>query len=276
MHLHEDTRTMLKEKFKELNLFMSNGKFNSRVKLPSKLIETCFKVTRGCKSPKLKDRIYWILHDIHNYANCVVCEKPIIKQIRNFGDTFKHHKHCSSSCRFKDKEKAAGIISRRLEQTGYAYPMQNPAVRAKAYNTCLKKYGAENPMQNTELFQKFINARYKIKEFVAPDGTVFKYQGFEDVALRSLLSNEQIKPSDIATGKGAVPAIYYYNNEKQRKSKYYPDIYVKSANTLIEVKSVYTFTLNMQETLDKQAACKLLGYEHIILICSKSKILNIL
>jgi len=147
-------------------------------------------------------------------------------------------------------------------------------IKKKASN--LLKYGVENVMQDPEIFQRCMNSQYRIKKYVAHCGTEFLYQGYEDVAIKFLLDDLEIESSKISAGKALMPRIFYNNPLTKKVSRYYPDIWVEHLNLLIEVKSSYTFKIKTEITLEKQRECKRQGYHHVILICSKHAILDLI
>jgi len=122
-------------------------------------------------------------------------------------------------------------------------------------------------MQNPEIFERAQRAqtqvRYKYKEFVMPSGDVRYIQGYEPQVLKYLLECG-VPEDDIATARFDVPVIDYEFGGKRRK--YFPDILVKSKNMLIEVKSTYTFSKDMEMNMAKQRGAKRAGYHHIIVI----------
>jgi len=70
---------------------------------------------------------------------------------------------------------------------------------------------------------------------------VFKIQGFEGNAIDILLNT--YKEDDIETSRKEITKLvgsFMYNLEGIDR-RYFPDIYIKSINTIIEVKSEYTF-----------------------------------
>lgn len=85
---------------------------------------------------------------------------------------------------------------------------------------------------------------------------VFRVQGYEDIALNLL--SEIVNVNEIKIGK-EVPRINLSTGKK-----YYPDIYIN--NLLIEVKSEYTYEINLEENLLKQSDSKKAGYDHIFLV----------
>lgn len=57
----------------------------------------------------------------------------------------------------------------------------------------------------------------------------------------------------------SIGKIKYHNPAKDKESRYYPDIYIKSENRIIEVKSEYTYKQNKLINDLKKDACKLTG-----------------
>ena len=82
-----------------------------------------------------------------------------------------------------------------------------------------------------------------------------------------LLNVEKIKEDDIVINiKEGKPTIRYFNSSRNKESIYFPDIYVKSQNRIIEVKSEYTFEKQKHNTLEKKEKCKKLGYIRTVYI----------
>jgi hypothetical protein len=97
------------------------------------------------------------------------------------------------------------------------------------------------------------------KTFTFPSGRIVKTQGYENIVLNDLI--KEYNESDIFVGpseiKNQIGRIEYTFDNKQRS--YYPDIYIKSINMIIEVKSEYTFSLNKEINLAKEKACLDMG-----------------
>lgn len=144
----------------------------------------------------------------------------------------------------------------------------------KSKNTCLARYGVENPMQHPPIFEK--TQRYKRKIGSMPSGKSYSYQGFEDVGIRGLLDCG-FKEEDIAISNvEKIPSIEYWNPVKNRICVYFPDIFIKSENRLIEIKSSYTLKAQLKENLAKHEAAKSLGFKHEIWVCSSKKVIEII
>lgn len=78
-------------------------------------------------------------------------------------------------------------------------------------------------------------ANYKKKSFTL-DNKTFCYQGYERFVIECLVTKFGFSVDDIFVGKD-VPRIEYSGN---KSGVYYPDIFVKSLNLVIEVKSEFT------------------------------------
>jgi hypothetical protein len=117
-------------------------------------------------------------------------------------------------------------------------------------NTNLIRYNAENVMHNAEIFERCLKNARKFKKMSLPSGKEITYQGYEDWVTNYLL-NSGFQEEDIGLGRKEIPS-FWYKNQKGEKHKYYPDIFLKSQNTIIEVKSEYTF----QHDEDKINACR--------------------
>ena len=133
-----------------------------------------------------------------------------------------------------------------LEKYGVEYSSQSHESRDKVKQTCLEKYGVENHMQNSEIAERASKSAYNLKDYTYPSGKVIKCQGYEPFALNILISDHFIAEEDIVTSRKEVPEIWYkYSDNKDHR--YYVDIFIKSLNKFIEVKSTWTYKKNMEK-----------------------------
>lgn len=109
--------------------------------------------------------------------------------------------------------------------------------RTNAESTCMKTYGVRNPMNVPEIMEKVSKAGYTTKKFCLPSGSVVNVQGYEPYAITHLLSHG-IEETDMAFGQ-EVPLISY-NDSDGKEHTYYPDLFLRSSNTIVEVKSLHT------------------------------------
>ena len=95
-----------------------------------------------------------------------------------------------------------------------------------------------------------------------------KYQGYEDLALDELV--QIFDEDDIGSGKHNVPSIEYYINDK--KHVYFPDLFIKSENKIIEIKSEWTIQLKKGNVEDKALATVKAGYKYEIWVYNDKKV----
>lgn len=138
--------------------------------------------------------------------------------------------------------------------------------------TNLEKYGCSNPMQNLEIFNKSNNNAKKWKMYKFNNGKEVKVQGYEHLALSLLENKYKLKQNDIITQFDN--QIYYTFIKKYHK--YFPDIYIKSLNKIIEVKSDYVYKKELQKNIIKKKACLYLGYHFEFWIFDKKHNLTII
>ena len=147
-------------------------------------------------------------------------------------------------------------------------PGESHVVRDKMKATCMERYSVEYPLQNREIFERAMRAqthvRYKYKECVLPSGNVIYTQGYESQVIQYMINNDLISEDDIEIGKYEIPVIDYVFNGKCKK--YFPDIFIRSINMLIEIKSSYTYAKDVDKNLAKQKASKKAGFQHVIMI----------
>jgi hypothetical protein len=147
------------------------------------------------------------------------------------------------------------------------HPKRNKEVQDKWKETCLKKYGG-HPNQNIEVQAKSEATAYSYKDYMMPSGKVIKYQGYENLALDDLINIYD--EDDIILGRSSIPTIEY--NVGDVKHVYFPDIYIKSENKIIEVKSEWTIKLKRGNVEEKALATIKAGYKYEIWVYSDKKL----
>jgi hypothetical protein len=161
--------------------------------------------------------------------------------------------HVSKTQSYKEKCKKTF-----LENYGVDNPNKTTLVREKIKKTCLEKYGVESPSQSQEIMEKMQKNAKKYKEYTMPSGKIRKVQGYEPFALDELvvLYSEE----DIITDRKDIPRISYTVNDKTKY--YFPDIYIKSQNKIIEVKSTWTYKCKTDNIQEKEKATVQAGYNY--------------
>jgi hypothetical protein len=168
------------------------------------------------------------------------------------------------------------IVKTNLEKYGKHYPLQVEEIRNKGIQTNLERYGVEHPQQNAECAEQYSKSAYKIKSYIFPSGKEIKVQGYENIALDFLINNGYSE-DDIVTNRTEVPEIWWVN-KNNKKCRYYVDIFIKSGNKCIEVKSTWTFGRDdKKEKLEKtKEAVKEKGYLYELWVIDKGKIIEVI
>ena len=164
----------------------------------------------------------------------------------------------------QNQETKEKIRNTNMEKYGVEYPSQNKDIMKKMQDTCFERHGVRHPLQNEEIFKKAVSSMKSFKTFKFPSGNIIEMQGYEHFALKELLDSGIIE-EDIITGSDNVPEIWYVDGEN-KKRKHYVDIFIKSQNRCIEVKSEWTLKLQEKFMSYKQNAAKNIGYEYEIWI----------
>ena len=151
------------------------------------------------------------------------------------------------------------IKKTNLEKYGVEHHSQNNIIKDKKKKINLEKYGVEYALQNSEIYEKACKSCFKTKIYILPSNKQIKLQGYEHFAMNDLLLNDKIEENDIITNKINVPECWWIDNFG-KKHRYYIDIFIKSQNKGIEIKSIYTFEVQNEYVLKKQEAFKNLGY----------------
>ena len=154
-----------------------------------------------------------------------------------------------------------------LEKYGVDSPNKSESVKKKKVESCLEKYGVENPSQVDEVHSKKLKTSFKKKEYKMPSGMIFNVQGYEPYFIDELLM--KYDENDIVIGSSEIPTIWYMFEGKKRR--YYPDIYVKSINTLFEVKSDYTYNADLHMNIAKQQGSIEAGYNFEFIVYDREK-----
>jgi hypothetical protein len=160
------------------------------------------------------------------------------------------------------------IIKDRVKQTniqryGVENVFQSELHKEKIKNTVFEKYGVENVMYDPIICNRSLHNMGKKKSYILPSGKEIYIQGYEPFALDILLKNENIMEEDIETEREKVPEIWYYVPDGI-KHRHYVDIYIKSQNRCIEIKSTWTAEKKKDCIFLKQKAGKKLGYNYEI------------
>jgi phage terminase small subunit len=106
-------------------------------------------------------------------------------------------------------------------------------------------------------FDKHEKSSKSFKQFKFPSGEIRNIQGYENLALDELV--KIFKEDDIITKRSEMPKIIY--KLKGKEHRYYPDIWIKSINKIIEVKSCYIYNKELIKNINKALATRKLNFE---------------
>ena len=181
----------------------------------------------------------------------LIKEKTKVKNISNHGFEWNMQ---STNCLNKRK-------ITYLKKYGVDHPLKSDFIKEKIKETNLLVYGYSNPMQHPDIADKQQKNAFKLKEYIWATGEVSLLQGHEPIVLTEL-EKKGYKFSDVITNKRDMPEIWYYFNNK--KHRYYPDFYIPEENKIIEVKSEYTYNMEVERNEAKFSAVKAKGFDFIL------------
>lgn len=157
-----------------------------------------------------------------------------------------------------------------IDKYGGDTPLHNKEIKDKALNTILSKFGVENAMQNKEVFSKNKKSNFRTKPYILPSGKIINIQGYEDKALNILL--KEYEENDIITNDTEIEKVIgkiWYLDEKNKKHRYFPDFFNIKENKIIEVKSTWTYKINLNKNKLKEKSCQDAGFKFDFMIFNK-------
>jgi len=223
----------------------------------------------------------------HNFKISGMTEKIQETWIKNFGEkhTMKHKVFVDKLIETNNKKYGFNsplmneTIKEKSKQTlkmnyGVDSPLKSEKIRDRFIKTCMLKYGETHYMKNSTFYDNFFKKYHKSFSYKIYEVNNEKYylQGYEDLVLEKLLEindieNILISNSDITKEIGKIE----YLGEDGKKHKYYPDFYIKDTNKIIEVKSDFTYEIELSKNLLKEKACKDKGLNFDFVIISKNE-----
>lgn len=182
------------------------------------------------------------IKNINVYCCSEKCAVDKIKII-----TFQNH----GKANFNNRDKFTQTC---LDKYGVENPGQLDAIRIKMKNTTLEKYGVEHNMQNKELFDKNQLSGHRTKNHEAMEMT---YRGTYEKDFLDFCYNNKINLNKTHSIKF---------NFKNKNRVYHPDFYIDSKKLIIEIKSDYYFEKHKELNIAKKKACIEQGYDFIFII----------
>lgn len=135
------------------------------------------------------------------------------------------------------------------------YGDENFNNQVKKEETCLNKYGVRHSNQNLEIMIKIQKSGFNLKFH---ENMNLNYRGSYEKDFLDYCFLNNIIVSEFKD------ELYYINNSK--KHRYYPDFYHEKTNTIIEIKSKYTFECDYEINLLKEKCSIEKDYNFLFII----------
>jgi hypothetical protein len=167
-----------------------------------------------------------------------------------------------------------------IEKYGVENPSSNEQVKQKRINTMMErhgvphnlvnwqekffnKFGVHNPAHVPEIAEQLCYNRFKKrKEYTLSTGEVIHLQGYEPFGfdyLKTLYQESQIKYR-----KKDMPEIWYVRQGKT--CRYYCDFFVPDDNLIVEIKSPFTLSRDLDIVKQKILSAHTKGYTVLLLV----------
>lgn len=179
----------------------------------------------------------------------------------------------TSYARFKKGSRCYHCTGERRAKTniqkyGCENVFANEEIKKKCRKTMMEKYGVEYNLQSPELLEKALRNSYQKKEFIFPSGRKEFVMGYEPFGLKKLMEEDKIHEDDIIVDPKKIPKIKY-NDGEGNSHFYFPDMFIESQNTLVEIKSTFTYNVDIDTNFAKWYAAKDEGYNMYIYVFDK-------
>lgn len=263
-------------------------------------------IMQGYPGSQPKEKIWNFCHGSTTVPLCE-CGGPV-----KFSNQFKtgYNRFCSAKCAQNSQQTREGFKRTMLDRYGVTNNLALQSVKEQKKRTWLKTLGVDNPaksaavkekiarttedrygegwrqdafrrnMLNThgvenwaqvpEFYQKF-SEKQSNKKYSLPSGRSVHVQGYEHWALDTLFQRHSEQDLKIHTG---VPTVFYLVNG--RRKVHYPDIFIVPTNTLVEVKSGYTFRSMLDRNILKGRAALEQGFNYQFWVFDRQQNLQII
>lgn len=266
---------IIKDRIKQDNLEKYGVEYNSQREDVKQLIISAnlekYGFTHACKHPDVKNKIQ--ATNLERYGN--ICSAQGIETIQKIKQSNLNAYGVEFAFQRVDVKKK--IVSTTLERYGDTCALRNADVMAKSKQTIMDRYGVDNVMHSNVVRRKQLSSAFSVKDWTSPNGRIFRGQGYEIPAIQILIDSG-IEENDIMTEEdlmnaGVMPEFKYEYDGKLRR--YYPDIFIKSQNKFVEVKSMWTFELHRDQVIAKAECVAGDGYGmEIMILDAKKNIVN--
>lgn len=163
---------------------------------------------------------------------------------------------------------ASKVVDTKINTYGYPSSWSTKEAYQEHVDIAARRFGYEsgsfsNVSQIPEVHEKKLKSSFLASEYLLPSGNCIRVQGYENLFLDKALVfyNE----CDI---KQSVQITYLYKGAEHR---YFPDFYLSSINSVVEVKSNYTFYADLEKNIEKALASVNAEYRFVFAIYNENK-----
>jgi len=167
-----------------------------------------------------------------------------------------------------------------IEKYGVENPSSNEQVKQKRINTMMErhgiphnlvnwqekffnKFGVHNPAHVPEIAETLCYNRFKKrKEYTLSTGEVIHLQGYEPFGIDYLKTKYQ--ENQIQYRKKDMPELWY--NWQKKTRRYYCDFFVADDNLVVEIKSTFTLSRDLDIVKQKILSAQTKGYKVLLLV----------
>ena len=244
---HYTQSNLVKDKIKQTSLkkygedsYMKTNNF--KLKSKKSMIEK-YNVVYPLQSDDIKEK--WIKTNLKIYGTEYVLQNDKIKnKIKT--SKLKNHNDDKYNNRLKFKNTC-------LNKFGFDNPMKNDIIKQKLVNIIYEKYGVKHHMHIDEIFNKVLKSGLKINKY---KDTELYYQGTYE---KDFLDNYY----DIINIKRGKSIKYIFNDIAHI---YYPDFYISDLNLIIEIKSSRWYNMHKERNISKKEYCIKNGFNFLFII----------
>jgi hypothetical protein len=221
----------------------------------------------------LNEKIYLIINNQNMIPLCKNCNKNNVK-LKDNVISKGWNLYCSKNCvsiitnskrkqYYKDNPIKLQNFKEKYSKTWHSNEKNLEVVKKQQLNrenNNIIKYGVKCVFELPEIQEKChknnISTGNKYKNFISPiSNKEYKIRGYEYKAITFLeQQNRDFIADDFKT-----PTIEYYLHSKLKR--YYPDIFIKNENLIIEVKSEYWLYKQYEKNLNIQKSCLSKNYK---------------
>lgn len=135
--------------------------------------------------------------------------------------------------------------------------------KLKYKQTCIERYGVDNPSKNKEILKKIFKKLKSHKTYKLPSGKIVHLMGYETNFLDYVFKNNILKEDDINYSPKGIK--YQFQNKEHY---YFPDFYIPKYNLFVECKSDYVLKLQGGWKI-QNAKCSAVedeGYNYVLIL----------